>query len=106
MNYRSWCARASETRTRAAKATFPVTRARGNICNRHSNDAAVPSPYLTRLGTQSCAKIYGLFLGDELLPTQRTHSDMESLRGRLSGWPRATETGKNGNTWDKWEKLL
>ncbi|CAM2178605.1 hypothetical protein BC2230_30071 [Burkholderia cepacia] len=44
-----------------------------STCPRHPNDAAVPAPYLTRLGTQTYATTYAYMMGGAINRAPRRH---------------------------------
>ncbi|WP_241301880.1 hypothetical protein, partial [Burkholderia cenocepacia] len=54
-----------------------------STCTRHSNDAAVPAPYLTRPDAQSYAETYARTFMDGPLPTLNRRSAHRAANGEF-----------------------
>ena len=54
-----------------------------STCNRHSNDAAVPAPYLTRLGAQTYATTYAYPFENRPLPRLCENAKLAGFRVSL-----------------------
>jgi hypothetical protein len=80
-----------------------------STCNRHSNDAAVPAPYLTRLGAQTYATTYAYPFENRPLPRLCENAKPAGFSGVALRFPNRrhayTERSEGASSWSNTASL-